>query len=113
MPRLEALPPRRMQSRLVVREREQRAQLACGVRQKRREQTRKRAYDLKQMMQHFTHPSLPVRIFNHGKRGGLDDVAIGVIESRPNSFKRPVKLQLGYKSFEVPFRLGELIPQRP
>ena len=57
-PGCEALPPRRFQSRFVVRSASNARNSLRGVRHKRREQTRKSAYHFKQMMQHFADPRL-------------------------------------------------------
>ena len=43
-------------------------------------------FDKQLMMQHFTDTGLFTFIFDHSKRRGLYDIAIGVVQRQPHSF---------------------------
>ncbi len=85
-----SLTPRHFQG--IVAQRQKRAQLARRIRHERRKQTRQSSHHFEQMMQHFADASLLFWIFDHRERRSLDDVAIRMIERRPDGLQGAMEL---------------------
>src|SRR6266850_376316 len=112
MTRRETPPPRGPISSVAFFELKETPQLVRGVGHERRKQPGELANGFEKMMKNFPDPRSLRRILKQGKRRGLHDIAVSMIDSSPNRFKGTMKLEFCHVTMQLCLCLSKFIFER-